>query len=314
LTFNSPDGHSVIEESARRLHRSGRTLLIRGARDQIRRVFDNERAIPVRFEPATVASTLGADEGGRDEPLAVAPRTTDLATDLVRSGIMDTSHDMVDASLGLVTTLAQATIDGADGVSVSLQRHGRWTTVAASNDTVRQMDTHQYRTGEGPCVAAATEGRWFHVQSLADERRWPAFIPPARDEGIASILSTPLIADRRPLGALNMYSSREGAFGQPQQELAALFATQAAGIVVDARSEIADGALATRIADALAARQVIAQAQGIVMARTGAVAAVAAARIRRGVRRTGVPVRVYAADLVQSVAPPETLDDGSDHV
>jgi anti-anti-sigma factor len=314
LTFLGPDGHLVIDEAAQQLQRSGKTLTIRGAPSQVRRLFEiTERPAPVRFESAPVSSTLGAEQRDGDETQAVAPPTTDLATDLVRSGIVSTSHGVVDTALRLVTTLAQATIEGADGVSVSLQRHGRLTTVAASNETVRHMDAHQYRTGEGPCVAAATKGRWFHVQSLADEHRWPAFIPPARDEGIASILSTPLIADRRPLGALNIYSSREGAFGQPQQELAALFATQASGIVVDAHAGITDDALAVRVTDALAARQEIAWAQGIVMARTGATAEAATARIHREARRTGRPVREHAADLVESVTPPELPGGASDH-
>jgi len=77
--------------------------------------------------------------------------------------------DLVDAALRLVTALTRVTIGGADGVSVSLTRHGQLTTVAASDETIAQMDRDQYATGEGPCLAAASEGHWFHVESLADE-------------------------------------------------------------------------------------------------------------------------------------------------
>ena len=69
--------------------------------------------------------------------------------------------------------LARVTVGGADGVSVSLRRRGELTTVAASDETVSGMDRDQYATGEGPCVSASTEGHWFHVESVDDERRWP---------------------------------------------------------------------------------------------------------------------------------------------
>jgi len=83
-------------------------------------------------------------------------------------------------------------------------------TVAATDDTVAQMDRDQYATGQGPCLAAAGEGHWFHVESVDEEGRWPDFVPRARAGGIGSILSTPLMATGgRSVGALNIYSRTE---------------------------------------------------------------------------------------------------------
>jgi len=97
------------------------------------------------------------------------------------------------------------------------------------------MDRDQYATGQGPCLAAAGEGHWFHVESMADEARWPDFVPRARAGGIGSVLSTPLMANAGgSVGALNIYSRTERAFGPPEQELAALFATQASRILASA--------------------------------------------------------------------------------
>jgi len=50
----------------------------------------------------------------------------------------------------------------------------------------------------------------FLIDALAEERRWPDFVPRARARGIESILSTPLVAAERPIGALNV-SSETGA-------------------------------------------------------------------------------------------------------
>ncbi|MEO6495630.1 MAG: GAF domain-containing protein, partial [Ilumatobacteraceae bacterium] len=108
------------------------------------------------------------------------------------------STEVIDAALRLVTALASATVDNADGVSVTLERHGRLLTVAASDDAVLEMDGHQYDSGEGPCLAAKAEGRWFYIESLDDESRWPTFVPLALEQGIHSILASPLMTADRP--------------------------------------------------------------------------------------------------------------------
>ena len=108
------------------------------------------------------------------------------------------SRDVLDAALKLVVTMAQAVVIGADGVSITLPRNGRFGTVAASNDVVLEMDHDQYDTGEGPCLDAAIQGERFHIDALGEESRWPAFVPRARARGIESILSTPLVAGGGP--------------------------------------------------------------------------------------------------------------------
>jgi GAF domain-containing protein len=208
---------------------------------------------------------------------------------------------VVDAALRLITSLAEATVDNADGVSVTLERHGQLMTVAASNDAVMTMDRHQYETGEGPCLDAKTEGRWFYIESLADETRWPRFVPLALDQGINSILSSPLMTKQRPQGALNIYSSKERAFGTHEQELAALFAAQASEILTTADSDVTDEEVNQRFADALRARQVIHQAQGIVMVREDMTADAASSSLHRLARAEGVTVLDYATRLVASV-------------
>ena len=105
---------------------------------------------------------------------------------------------MIDAALRLVTALADATVENADGVSVTLERHGQLMTVAASNDKVLTMDRHQYETGEGPCLAAKAEGRWYYIELLDHETTRQTFVPLALGQGIHSILSSPLMTNDRP--------------------------------------------------------------------------------------------------------------------
>jgi hypothetical protein len=164
------------------------------------------------------------------------------------------------------------------------------------------MDCHQYETGEGPCLAAAAEGHWFHIESLRDEPRWPTFVPPALDQGIASILPTPLLVADRSVGALNIYSSTARAFGAEQQKLAALFATGASGILADVGTDIADNQLTRRIDVALQERELIAHAEGMLMAREHISAEDAAATLHRSSRDATSPVLQLAAEVVASAS------------
>ena len=305
LEFMDASGLGVIASATARLRPVGGVLSIRSPSVMVRRLLeiaDMSELIAVG-SPDPGAGVLGPEQRSGDRSESVASVASgSMAVDLARVAALPAGNDVVDAALRLVTALARATVGGADGVSVSLRRHGQVTTVAASDETIAQMDRDQYATGEGPCLAAASEGHWFHIESLAEETRWPQFVPRALEDGIGSILSTPLMVSARPVGALNIYSNTERAFGPPDQELAALFATQASGILADAGVDIATEEVAKRLQDALQARETIAQAQGVVMARQGVTAEVAYAALRQSSKRTGVPVRHRAAEIVASTA------------
>ena len=233
-----------------------------------------------------------------------------LVADLRQVTAIPADDDVVDGALRLVVALARATVQGADGVSVSLNRRGHLITVAASDQTIRDMDTNQYATGEGPCVDASVEGRWFHVESLLKETRWPAFTPAALRLGINAILSTPLLAQERPVGALNIYSRTTAAFATGEQELASLFATETSTILTAAGAAVTDEALAGRVGNALRSRQVIALAQGMIMQRDGTDEHSAYATLRRLSLEKGRSLRGQAEHIVASVqpAPPSVTD------
>jgi anti-anti-sigma factor len=310
LSFMGAAGLGVIAGLSNSMQQRDGRLALRNPSAAVRRVLDITGVgslVQLESEPSENETLSGAALGA-EQPVGdgTADRYSgvDRLHEVRRFLSTPASDQVIDAALHLVTALAKATVDGADGVSLSLQRHGQLQTVASTNNTIKRMDDHQYETGEGPCLAAAAEGRWFHSESLADEKRWPAFVPRAIEEGIASILSTPLTTSDGTLGALNIYSNSARAFGTPQQELAALFASQVSGILTDAGAVgIADSELTVRIADALAAREVIAQAQGVLMTRNSFGGREATTMLYRSARAAGVPVREHAADVVASTHP-----------
>jgi len=230
-------GLRVIAYGASRLVTSGGELTIRSLAAM------GTRTLDITWLSESVLMEIpgpGPDRLGPEQS-AAAPGTP-VRSDPTHSshsprGVGPADEDVIDGALRLVVHLARATVAGADGVSVSLRRHGRLATVAASDQTISDMDADQYATGEGPCVDASVNGHWFHVESLDQETRWPAFVPRATKLGINAILSTPLLAQSRPVGALNIYSRTPGAFGAKDQELASVFATEASAILSNAGME-----------------------------------------------------------------------------
>lgn len=300
LEFLDAAGLRVMAEASARLHPSG-SLSVRSPPPMTRRIMDLTGV-------ASLVHIERADRAGvPDVPTNAAAHLSgpaeleraELAAALVRAA-GSRATDVVDAALGLVVALAKATVRGADGAGVAVHRHGRLTMVASTDDTIERMERDQYATGEGPCQAAVTEGRSFHLESSAEEARWPAFVPSAIGAGIASVLSTPLVSAGRSVGAINLYSRTARAFGAQEQALAALFATRASDILSSGGVGLTAGELGDRLEDALRSREVIAEGQGVLMERHGISADAAYATLARSARRAEQPVRQQAAEVLAS--------------
>ena len=305
LEFMDAAGLGVIAAASARFRLDGGALTIRSPSSMVRRILDLTGMLDLVESGARASRSLfGPGHRPVDASAAVtsAPPAVVAVPPSVGVAVLPATIDVIDAALRLVTALAHVVVGGAGGVSVTLRRHGRLCTVAASNEQIAEMDRDQYATGEGPCLSAAAEGHSFHVESLAEETRWPRFVPRAIEDGIASILSTPLMVADRPVGALNIYSNVERAFGPHDQELAALFASQASGVLAAAMVEQTVDEVAERLRQALCAREVIAQAQGAIMARQGISADAAYASLRRSARRQTMSIGVQAAAIVAATS------------
>jgi anti-anti-sigma factor len=295
-------GLGAIALAADRLHSSGGDLAIRSASPLVTRLLDITGLDAVVRVAESEIEHLGPEEAKHGPERSLRSGAVNLIHPLRQVAAVPADDDVVDGALRLVVALARATVGGADGVSVSLRRHGRLATVASSNQTILDMDADQYATGEGPCVDASVEGRWFHIESLDNESRWPAFVPRAKELGINAILSSPLMAQQRPVGALNIYSRTAAAFAVKDQELAAIFASEASMILEDAGAAVSDGELSARLQEAMESREVITLARGVMMERDALSAERAFASLLRSSRQTSKPLRELAAEIVASVS------------
>lgn len=219
--------------------------------------------------------------------------------EVLAAGAVD---ELLHAALLLVVVVAAATVDLADGASVSLAVGGQLATVAASNDLVAGMDADQYLVGEGPCVSAATTGVLFRTDSIAKETRWPAFVPRAAERGIRAIISTPLTVLGRSVGALNICSRTAWAFASPRAGLATVLAAQASAILSARMREERDVAeLSQTIQGALSTRRAVMLAQGVLMEREG-ISADEAHRVLRSLSRASTTgIARQAMGIVASV-------------
>ena len=308
LRFMDASGLAVIARGADRLEVSGGMLTIRSPVAMIGRMLDiTGFARLVQLEPRESAygsPGLEQSDGRVGELLAVGDpvpaHSYGLSKDMTTFTSIYSADELIDGALRLAVSLAGTVVGGANGVSVSLRRRGILTTVVATDQTISNMDANQYQTGEGPCVDASTRGHRFYAEALENETRWPAFTPRARALGIESILSSPLLVKERPVGALNIYSLTPSAFTSRDQELAATFAVQASALLGDAEGRPTDDELSIRFQGALRTREVIAQAQGVLMEREGISERDAYGALRRFSLGNGTPLSERAENIVAS--------------
>jgi anti-anti-sigma factor len=300
LRFMDASGLAVIARGADRLEVTGGTLTIRTPIAMIGRMLAiTGFARLVQLEPGESRyGQLGPEQSAGRAATASHPRG--MTKGMTKFTSIHSDDELIDGALRMAVSLAGVAVGGADGVSVSLRRRGILTTVAATDQTISSMDANQYQTGEGPCVDASTEGHWFHAESLARESRWPAFTPRARALGIQAILSSPLLVEQQPVGALNIYSLTPSAFSVRDQELAAAFAAQASSLLSEAEVSLQDDELSIRFQGALRTREVIAQAQGVLMERDGLSENDAYGALRRFSLGNGRPLYERATNIVAS--------------
>ncbi len=168
----------------------------------------------------------------------------------------------LDETLQRIVEVAQESVPGFDHVGIStVDSKGRVQTRATTSTLVRTLDEVQYSLGEGPCIDSLRGADSVVAPALAQDRRWPRYVPAAVEEGVRSQLAIKLYLDEEgTLGGLNFYSTTSEEVDPLAEPIADLFATHAALALGNAREK-------ETLNEALQTRQVIGQATGIVMER-----------------------------------------------
>jgi hypothetical protein len=165
---------------------------------------------------------------------------------------------------GTLMEIVRAAVDLVPGcdegsISVVLGRR-RVHSEAASGALPKVVDTLQEGLGEGPCLDAAYEHETVRVPDMATERRWPRFSAAAAQHGALGMMSFQLYVSGDNLGALNLFARKAFAFDDESEHIGLMFAAHAA-VAYSAAQQKAG------LARKVVTRQVIGQAQGILMER-----------------------------------------------
>ena len=237
------------------------------------------------------------------------PQDTDPSGELVRNFTRVAeamfSAGGVDPTLQTVVDLAVDTIEGCDYASIFVSRAGMVTSPALSDPMAAELDALQLRGNEGPCIDAIAGSSPCYADDLARDPRWPSFGPAAAAAGVRSLLSLRLSADGT-LGALNLYARYPSAFGAVDRARGLVVAGLAGIALSLARANEEHARLAENLRQALMSREVVGQAQGILMERERITAEQAFDILRRASQHLNVKLRQVAQDLVDTGERPET--------
>jgi GAF domain-containing protein len=190
----------------------------------------------------------------------------ELTAVLAQMGAVVLSAETIDSTIELVTTLAAETIPATTGAGVTLvDAHGK-RSMAASDPLVERADALQYQFDSGPCLTAWRDQVTVRVDDTDGETRWPQWTAAVAELDLRAMLSVPLVTSGAAIGAIKVYSGQPAAYNARAERLLELFARQAA-ILLSNTQALADARrLSAQLIEALNNRDVIAQAQGVLIA------------------------------------------------
>jgi hypothetical protein len=221
-------------------------------------------------------------------------RAAQLVADLHQRASLDAA-----ALLRELVEGATDAVPGAQygGITVTKRRLPSETAAATHRYPV-VLDEIQRRCQQGPCLSAATQQHSIRIDDLGADDRWPLY----RDEALAqtpirSILSFGVFRDGQTSAALNFYAEPTRAFDTKSVDFALNSATQTALVWSILRRD-------QQFRRALASRDVIGQAKGMLMERFDIDQAAAFVLLKRASQDSNTPIaqlarRVVAGDYLQ---------------
>ncbi len=178
--------------------------------------------------------------------------------------------------------------------------HGgsRVETVAATDPVVAGLDAVQLEAGEGPDLELIADRHEVIIRDVREESRWPRWCEAVADAGIRSMLGSRLYTSQQVIGSLNLYDPEPGAFDEADADVAHMLARHAAVAMQHARGD-------EHLRKAVDARNLVGQAQGILMERFDLDADRAFEVLRRYSQHHNKKLHLVAQQLIDSRTLPE---------
>jgi GAF domain-containing protein len=234
------------------------------------------------------------------DPLGLAPPVS-LGTALSQMAGLVLSRETVDTALELVTSLAATATAGTLGAGVTVvDEHGKRSR-AASNSATEEADALQYEFDEGPCLTAWRTREVVRIDDTATDGRWPRWNQAVSRLGVRSVVSAPLLVGEESIGAMKVYCERPVNYGPQDEHVMRLLAGQAAILLANSQSLQEARRLSRQLTEALASRDAVARATGVLLAQGAASEQEAFATLAAAARQADRPVQDVARALVAAV-------------
>jgi len=204
----------------------------------------------------------------------------------------------VERVLQRIVDEAAATIEACDFAGVLHLHDGQVTTAAHNDPRVLELHRLQADLHQGPCFDVVAGGADTYAADLAHDDRWPDFGPAAVAEGVRSVLAYQVISARS--SALDLYSPLPAAFGVVDRATALLFATLAGLAIASAEAREDEQRRAVDFQAGLRSRELIGQAQGILMERERITSAEAFDVLVKASQHLNLKLRDVAQTLVDT--------------
>jgi hypothetical protein len=227
---------------------------------------------------------------------SVEARDVALARTFAEVSVQLLESPDVNGLLPMICELATTTIPGCDHAAVSLVSGHRLSPAVCDSNVSEGFDQLEREVGEGPSLTAMELHAAVQAADLGEELRWPRLCPRAISElHVRSVLSFVLSRRGLPIGTLTLSSSLPRVLSSPTSAAgAAVFAAHVGVAIAGARDRM-------NLEQAMASRQLIGQAVGILMAREAVDAEHAFDILRRASQRLNVKLRDVAQQIVEAV-------------
>ncbi len=198
------------------------------------------------------------------------------------------------AKLEAVVAIVKRITPDCHAVGISLLMKGEPTTTAVSDRLSVEVDLVQYQTGEGPCLTAIHDSNVIRIDVLGNDGRFSRFAPGALAVDINSVLSIPLIAHGKAVGALNLYSRVPDAFDSHTVETLQPIAGYAGEVIATSPLYAYSLDMVDGLVETVESRALIEQATGVIMTNEELTAEEAMDRLRHLALESGESMRVVA--------------------
>jgi hypothetical protein len=201
----------------------------------------------------------------------------------------------LEQALELILAAGVDAIAGCAAASVTSVSTGRLHTVTSTADWAAVLDAAQLELDCGP-MPSAVDGTTVATSDLAGDERWPqlAGLPGAA----RSVISVGLLVDETATGVLTLYGAVGDQFDDRARRVADLLAALATTVLGRTFERLTHEARAEAWQHALASRDVIGQAKGILMEQRSTTADEAFHVLREASQRLNRKLRVIAEHVV----------------